>query len=571
MRYISFLFYYCIVVTFLFSFEIIEKSYEENPEKILKPISIDIDNSGNVYLIDYFSGKTVIYDKNFNFIEKIEGLDMPSSIMTDRDKIYFVETGKNRVTIYNSDLKNKISYGSIGMVQGKFNRPGNIYKIGNEIYVTDEYNFRIQIFNDKMEYLREIILPKFSIEYKPFYNSNYSLTELDGRLYILDGHNKKVYKYYKGKIEKRISISSAGVNDIFTYSGKVYIFNVEKGVLYDVLNTKNKIDTGIKDNFSIVKFGKGKLKDGKYYFVSKNSIYCYDFKLKKSIEIKKLFFKTPDEYIEPCDIKKDEYGNIYVVDKADGRVIIYDEKWNYKRDINIGGGISGISIDQFGNIYSALAGENKINKYENSGKLIYSYGKNDIKSNPDLKRNRLENIGNLKVLTDKDGYIYVLDSLDYKVKKFDQFFNLKVEAGKKAGVLSIIKDKKESGTFGWDEIKKDNLSDFAVYKNKIYILDNYYGRVNLFEESKFKQELNDNFSKNGLNGIFIKNDKIYIADSYNFKISIYSLDLKKIKEISFLEKGLIPLKIYEELVICEKITDSFNKKYIIVKLKENEL
>ncbi len=194
-----------------------------------------------------------------------------------------------------------------------------------------------------------------------------------------------------------------------------------------------------------------------------------------------------------------------------------------------------------------------------------------IKSNPKIEKNSNKNIGNLKVITDKEGYVYILDSLDYKVKKFDQFFNLKAEIGKKASVLSVFNDKKESGTFGWDELKKDNLSDFYVYQEKIYILDNYYGRVNIFQNEKFISSFEDKFSKNGLNGMFIKNNRIYITDTYNFKISVYSLDLKKIKEISFLEKGLMPLKIYEELVICEKVTDSFSKKYIIVKLKENEL
>ncbi len=120
---------------------------------------------------------------------------MPSSMVIDTNNIYFIETGENRVAVYDKELKNRKNYGSIGMVQGKFNRPGNIYMIGNEIYVTDEYNFRIQIFSEKMEYLREIILPKFNIEYKPFYNSNYAMANLNGNIYILDIQNRVIYLY----------------------------------------------------------------------------------------------------------------------------------------------------------------------------------------------------------------------------------------------------------------------------------------------------------------------------------------------------------------------------------------
>ena len=135
----------------------------------------------------------------------------------------------------------------------------------------------------------------------------------------------------------------------------------------------------------------------------------------------------------------------------------------------------------------------------------------------------------------------------------------------------MVNSKKENGSFGWDERSKDNLTDFFVYDEKSYILDNYYNRINVFENGKLTKVFEDNFSKNGLNGIYINNKKIYIADSYNFKIIIYSMDFKKLKEIDFLDKGLMPVKIYEELVICEKISDSFSKSYVIVKLKENEL
>ena len=66
MRKIFFTLSYAILSVIAFSYEIIGKSYEENPENLLKTVAVDVDNSGNVYLVDYLSGKiyNIILDKN---------------------------------------------------------------------------------------------------------------------------------------------------------------------------------------------------------------------------------------------------------------------------------------------------------------------------------------------------------------------------------------------------------------------------------------------------------------------------------------------------------------------------
>lgn len=558
----TFLFIYFLITASLFSYEIIGKSFEENPENILKAVSIDTDSSGNVYLLDNISGKIAVYGDNFLFKEKISGFDMPISMMFDKEKIYISETGGNRISVYNLNNKLKQTYGNYGMVQGKFNHPGNIIKIKNEIYIIDEYNFRIQVFSEEMVYLREITLPKFEIYYKPVYGINYSITENRGRVYICDIYNKSIYVYFKDKMEKKIKIPAANMYDLFSYRGKVYLFNIEKGIIFDIENKSKEIKTGVIDNFYLIKFIRGKIKGDKYYFVSRNSLWYYDFKINKSIEVRKITDKKKSDYIEPADIRTLKNGEIYLLDKIDGRVIVYDQKWNLVREINIGENVSGIAIDQFNNMYAVFSGSKRINKYNPDGKVISFY--------KGLKSEKSVN-GNMKVFTDSEGYIYILDSSDGKVRKMDQFFNIKAEIGKKAGLLSVLKDQKENGSFGWDEINKDNLSDLYVYNEKIYVLDRYYGRITVFNKDKFERTFEDQFSKNGLNGIYISKNKIYIADSYNFKVKVYSLDFKKIKEIDFLEDGLMPVKISGNIVICEKVKDSLSKNYVIVKLKENEL
>ena len=564
-----------INISVTYSYDQIGKYYEDNIQNVILASAIETDQNGNVYIADYSGGKIVILDKKFNFLKYIEGFKNPSSVTVYKEKIYITESNWDRIRVYNTQNKTNKIYGKTGMQEGEYNHPGKIYTFNDELYIFDEKNYRIQIFNQDFVFKREILLPKLNYNYNAAYTLNYSMALLNQKMYVLDRLNQKVYILdKKGNIINNIDVER-GCDEIYASSNVVFCFNKKESKF--IYLGKTNIEKNIEKNFeySIFQFSKGVCSDNKVYCINNNKIDIIDVSTGKIISENFIKKRSKSEYVEPVDVKKDSLGNIFVLDKGTGLIIKYDPNGKYISEfINCGLYPTSMYIDKFDNVYVAVAGESKVKKYDSFGNFIYAFGTKDLfksiigSDNKNITENKIRD---LIVLLDKDGFINVLDNGDYNVKVFNQSFVLKKIIGKKASSLSIIKKVIEKGNFGWDESTKNTLTDFAISDEKIYILDNYYNKINIYGKNGFEKEYNDNFSKNGLTGIEYRNGYIYVCDSMNFKINKYTSDLKKVKEISTLKWGLIPLKISGNLVICKKVSENYKESYYVIKLKENML
>ena len=83
----------------------------------------------------------------------------PSLIKVIDDKLYVSDHGNYRFQILNTELEYVESFGCYGDGDGQFNRPNGIAqdRAGN-LYVSDSYNNRVQVFDCKRQFL-----PTFSI------------------------------------------------------------------------------------------------------------------------------------------------------------------------------------------------------------------------------------------------------------------------------------------------------------------------------------------------------------------------------------------------------------------------
>lgn len=138
---------------------------EETAEGVLsKPFGIDTDDEGNLYVMDRSAGDVKIYDRDGKYLRKIgdkESFSMPTGIAVtpDGSRIYISDTGG--VTTQNHhilelDAKNgKLlrTIGKRGTGDVEFNLPKDIVLDGDQLYVVDSGNFRIQIIDLKTEKL----------------------------------------------------------------------------------------------------------------------------------------------------------------------------------------------------------------------------------------------------------------------------------------------------------------------------------------------------------------------------------------------------------------------------------
>jgi DNA-binding beta-propeller fold protein YncE len=140
---------------------------EQDGEGMLtKPLGLDIDDAGNLYVADASAKAVLIYDKDGKFLRKVAGpkfFDRLSSVTVSPkgDRLFVVDIGgvtseQHRVRVFDP-IKGQhlFDIGKRGNGPGEFNLPRDaaIGKNG-QIYVVDGGNFRVQVFDRDGKYLQ---------------------------------------------------------------------------------------------------------------------------------------------------------------------------------------------------------------------------------------------------------------------------------------------------------------------------------------------------------------------------------------------------------------------------------
>jgi DNA-binding beta-propeller fold protein YncE len=182
-----------------------------NPGDINRPAGLGVNaDASRIYAADiggssYSTHRILVYDgitgEKINEIGKRgkeEGeINLPRDVVVDKDgSLYVVDSGNFRVQKFSPDGKFISTFGSIGRMQGQFSRPKELAldKDGN-IYVTDAAFGNFQIFNPKGELLMSV--GRRSSVSGPTHNMLPSgiAVDADGRVYFVDQFFQKVDVY----------------------------------------------------------------------------------------------------------------------------------------------------------------------------------------------------------------------------------------------------------------------------------------------------------------------------------------------------------------------------------------
>jgi DNA-binding beta-propeller fold protein YncE len=169
---------------------------EEDPGRLMKPLGIDVDAAGNLYVADASQKVVMVYDRDGKFLRKIGGpkmFDRLSSVTADAEgkRIYVVDIGgvdseQHRVRVFDAVSGNHLfDIGKRGKGPGEFNLPRDV-AIGKDgqLYVVDGGNFRIQVFDRNGKYLHGF----GSVGKQPgnFARPKEARTDSQGNLYVVD-------------------------------------------------------------------------------------------------------------------------------------------------------------------------------------------------------------------------------------------------------------------------------------------------------------------------------------------------------------------------------------------------
>ena len=137
----------------------------EGPGRLAKPLGIDVDRAGNLYVADATLRAVMVFDRDGRFLRKIGSekmFDRISSVTVDPDgkRVYAVDIGgvaseNHRVRVFDALSGAHLSdIGKRGRGPGEFNLPRDL-AIGRDgqLYVVDSGNFRVQVFDAAGRYL----------------------------------------------------------------------------------------------------------------------------------------------------------------------------------------------------------------------------------------------------------------------------------------------------------------------------------------------------------------------------------------------------------------------------------
>jgi len=144
---------------------------KEDRGKLLKPIGIDVDGNGMVYVADVSAQRVIMYNQEGNFVRAFgEGKDTPlvkpSGVAVNKEgtRVFVVDTGgvtskpeEHRVRVFDvATGKHLFDIGRRGSSEGEFNLPlqATMGPEGN-LYVLDSGNFRVQIFDQEGNFIRK--------------------------------------------------------------------------------------------------------------------------------------------------------------------------------------------------------------------------------------------------------------------------------------------------------------------------------------------------------------------------------------------------------------------------------
>ncbi|MDS4015269.1 MAG: 6-bladed beta-propeller [Candidatus Accumulibacter sp.] len=169
---------------------------EDEAGSLVKPMGIDVDNAGNVYVADATAKSIMVYDQAGKFLRKIGGpkqFDRLSSVTVDHEgkRIYVVDIGgvsseRHQVRVFDATNGNHLfDIGKRGKGQGEFNLPRDV-AIGKDgrIYVVDGGNFRVQVFDASGKYLQAF--GSIGKQLGNFARPKEIASDAEGNVYVVD-------------------------------------------------------------------------------------------------------------------------------------------------------------------------------------------------------------------------------------------------------------------------------------------------------------------------------------------------------------------------------------------------
>jgi DNA-binding beta-propeller fold protein YncE len=169
---------------------------EEGPGQLVKPIGVDVDAAGNLYVADIGARAVFVYGPDRKFARRIGGdkwFTRLTSVTVDPagNRLYAVDIGgvtseRHVVRVFDARSgEHLMDIGKRGSGPGEFNLPRDLaIGLGGRLYVVDGGNFRVVVFDREGKYL--FSFGSVGKQYGQFARPKEIAADRDGNVYVVD-------------------------------------------------------------------------------------------------------------------------------------------------------------------------------------------------------------------------------------------------------------------------------------------------------------------------------------------------------------------------------------------------
>ena len=169
---------------------------EDGPGQLNKPIGLDVDSAGNLYVADIGAKAIMVYGPDRKFLRRIGGekwFSRLTSVTVDPagQRVYAVDLGgvsseQHQVRVFDANSGAHImDIGKRGSGPGEFNLPRDLaIGLNGRLYVVDGGNFRIVVFDRDGKYLQSF--GSVGKQHGQFARPKEIAVDREGNVYVVD-------------------------------------------------------------------------------------------------------------------------------------------------------------------------------------------------------------------------------------------------------------------------------------------------------------------------------------------------------------------------------------------------
>ncbi len=365
------------------------------------PAGIEINASGNVYVADSYNHRIQIFDSSGNFLSKYGSVgsadgafNRPIDVAFDAlGNIYICDYGNSRIQKFESDWTFTTKWGTSGSGNSQFNHAESlaIDQSGEFVYVSDRDNSRIQKFQLDGTFVTKWGTARGTslLENTHLYPRGVTV-DTSGNVYVANSAYFNVVKF-----------DSSG-----TFLYKWGSMASDNGLFH------NPIGVAVDSNKNI-------------YVTDENNYRIQKFDKNGNFVTKWGSYGTGDGQFSTLvfDLTVDSQDNIYVMDRGNAKIIKFSSSgtfltsWSFSSEIP-----TGIAYDAKENVFYAVSSSaSVVHKLDISGNILSTFGSSGSED------------GQMStpygIAVDKDSYVYVADTYNYRIQKFDKNGNFVTKWG----------------------------------------------------------------------------------------------------------------------------------------------